>query len=75
VPFVLCFGLSCSYVYDSRIDGVNIDTAHFLGNHGVGASIEGLVVNQLDKQRRSQQVASLYSSLPLFLNGSFVIIW
>jgi len=33
------------------IHGVNIDTAHFNGNHGVGGSVEGLVVEQLDRQR------------------------
>lgn len=35
----------------ARILGANFDTAHFLGNHAVGASVEGLVITKKNSRR------------------------
>jgi len=35
----------------ATIAGANFDTAHFFGNHAVGASVEGLVITQKNNRR------------------------
>lgn len=42
-----------------RVRGVNVDTAHFDGNHAVAASVQGLVVRQPDYQRQRAEWVDL----------------
>lgn len=42
-----------------RVRGVNVDTAHFNGNHAVAAGVQGLVVRTLDYQRQAEEWVDL----------------
>jgi len=42
--------------FNSYIQGVNVDTAHFDGNHGIGCSVQGLTVVYVGRQRKEAVV-------------------